>query len=301
MRQAWTLFLVVLHLALGLALAGTAAAQTKVWQEGSAYGPSPEEALREAAVDAVMSLLVREIKGGALATGVEERVRREIAANVNAYVAGTRPKRATKDAFGHNVTADFQLKVEKVRVLAREIVSGSMAGDGRVLPPILFIGPPSELRSAFGQAFREKGLTVRYREAALERFEAERRKWAQLTPEQREVEHVMSVMRQARGEEIVPANDAALLGRFMDTPFVLDGRFEASTLPPDAFGRAVVLVTLKGFNLYEARTADTLATIQDSVRADGANEAEARAKAMKKAADVLSRHVFEQIVQGLPP
>lgn len=286
-------------LVLAAVLAGAAFAQTKVWQEGSAYGPTPEEAMREAAVDAVMSQLAREIKGGSLAPGVEERVRRELSGNVNAYVAGTRPKRATKDAFGNNVSADFLIKVEKVRALAREIVSGSMGGGGQDLPPILFVGPPSELRSAFGQAFREKGLTVRYREAALERYEAERKKWASLTPEQREIAHVMSIMRQSTGEELVPADDAALLGRFMDTPYVLDGRYATSDLPPDAFGRAVALVTLTDFNLYEAKTADTLATVQDSVRADGANAAEARAKALKKAAEVVSSRVFEQIVQGL--
>ena len=284
---------------------------SEVWIEGSGSGETKKEAFYAAALNAIWKVLYQEIGEGADADPAREaKVAEIVQSEINTFIANKRIKTMKEDEFlgGFQMTGDFLIKTPRVSRLATEIMQGAAGkaaqAGGSDMPTILFMVENDQLRAAFSQEFKQKGLRVMSKEKAIQEYEAAlarkktiEKKWNELLPSEQEEKRILAMLTESGGEEI-PDDKAVTLAQFLKADYFVKGSYRYEDLGQDNFGRERAMINLEELKVYDSASGEILSIISDLVYASGATSSEARQVATKKSAVVLANQSFEQIINS---
>ncbi len=277
---------------------------SELWVDGSGYGATNREALAAAEANAIWKVLYEEIGTGAdekedeILAWVQQRMEKDR----NKYIANDRLKGVKKDPIREEVhiSGAFLIKTNRVAQLAKEVFKEVLASDSSNLPTdkptIMFLFKDKQLEAAFIQEFINKGLNVLSRDQAIAKFEAAKKEARQRAEEERQVMEWLGTVKKDNGESLA-REKAVKMANFLKADYFVKGAYEIVDKGEDKMGRRQVMLNLKDFETYASKgDGAIIAKIQDMVYADGTTMEEAVRLSQKKAAVVLAKDAFQQII-----
>ncbi len=277
---------------------------SELWVDGSGYGATNKEALAAAEANAIWKVLYEEI-----GTGADEQedeilawVKQRLEKDRNKYIANDRLKGVKKDPIREEVhiSGAFLVKTNRVAQLAKEVFKEVLTSDSSNLltdkPTIMFLFKDKQLEAAFIQEFINKGLNVLSRDQAIARFETAKKEARQRAEEERQVMEWLGTVKKDNGESLA-REKAVKMANFLKADYFVKGAYEIVDKGYDKMGRRQVMLNLKDFETYASKgNGDIIAKVQDMVYADGTTLEEAILLSQKKAAVVLAKDAFQQII-----
>jgi hypothetical protein len=274
--------------------------------EGSGYGTTKKEAFFAAATDAIWKVLYEEIGTGAdeKEEQIRDWVQKRLEEDRNKYIANHRFKSIKEDPVLEEIhlTGDFTVKTNRIAQLSKEVFDNLTASDSvnqiAGKPTIMFLFKDMQLEAAFTQEFIDKGLNVLSHEQAIARFEAAKEDARQEAEEEKQVMEWLGAVKEDNGESLAREN-AIKMANFLKADYFVKGSYDIEKKGQDKMGRLQVMFNLINFEVYSSKgRGQIVAKVQNMVYADGTTYGEAIKLSKKKAAVVLVKEAFQQIISN---
>ena len=289
---------------IGMLAISASAHASELWVEGSGYGATNKEALTAAEANAIWKVLYEEIGTGAdekedeITAWLQDRLKKDR----NKYIADDRLKGIKKDPIREEVhiSGSFLIKTNRVAKLSKDVFEEVLTPDSSGMmtdkPTIMFLFKDKQLEAAFIQEFINQGLNVLSRDQAIARFEAAKEEIRQRAEEEQQVMEWLGTVKKDNGESLAREN-AVKMANFLKADYFVKGAYEIVDKGEDKMGRRQVMLNLKDFETYASKgNGKIIAKVQNMVYADGTNLKEAVLLSQKKAAVVLAKEAFQQII-----